>query len=129
LARCSRIQRSRSATSGAAQFLPDSLTPLGVLAVYRAFDLEQGIDPPDRLQRQRRDHACRLALCLAAGVGRDIGHDEERPAGMHPARRLQSGPGWRSASYSLLYPAKASLKRPGIVGQMRLGMLAGPPAV
>ena len=34
-----------------------------------------------------------LALRLAPGVGGDIGQDEERPAGMHPACRLGDRPG------------------------------------
>jgi hypothetical protein len=78
------------------------------------------------LERQRRDHARGFALRLAAGVGGDIGHDEERPAGMHPARRLNEGTRLAVGLVQLVVSAKGiGLKDPGIVGQMRLGMLAG----
>ena len=72
-----------------AELLADSPALLGALAIDRALDLEQGVDAPDRLQRQRRDRRRRFALRLAAGILGDIGHDEERATGVDPTRGLQ----------------------------------------
>jgi hypothetical protein len=44
------------------------------LAVDRPLDVEQRVDPLDRLQRQRRD---RRRVLAAPGVGRDISQDKE----------------------------------------------------
>src|SRR4030088_1947137 len=89
LARCSRIQPSRSATNGALSLLTDGPALLGTLAIDGAFDLEQGVDAPDCLQGQRRDRPRGLALCLATGVLGQIRHGEERAAGMDPAGCFQ----------------------------------------
>jgi hypothetical protein len=38
-----------------AKFLADALAPFGALSVDRPLDVEQGVDPADRFQRQGRD--------------------------------------------------------------------------
>ncbi len=50
-----------------AQFLPHLPPPFDTLAVDRALDLEQRVDAPDRLQRQRRDHTRRFSLRPCGG--------------------------------------------------------------
>jgi hypothetical protein len=59
---------------GSGLLLTDDAALLGGLAVDRAFDLEQGVDPLDCLQRQRRDRRRGLAACLAPGVLGEIGY-------------------------------------------------------
>ena len=54
-----------------------------------ALDVEQGVDPLDRLERDRRDDRQRAALRLAASAGLDIGELEELAPGMGPARRFE----------------------------------------
>ena len=81
-----------------AELLADNSALLGTASIDRAFDLEQGIDAPDRLERQRRDCCRRLALRLATGILGLIRHDEERAAGMDPAGRFENRPGLRSGS-------------------------------
>ncbi len=73
------------------EFLANGEPPIGRQPVDGAFDLEQGVDPPDRFQRDRREGSGRAAPRLASGVSGDIGEDEELAAGMAPARRLQDG--------------------------------------
>jgi hypothetical protein len=51
-------------------------------AVDRPLDVEQPIDPPHCLQRQRRDRRRPFA---ASGAGRDVGQDEELAPPMAPA--------------------------------------------
>jgi hypothetical protein len=72
-----------------AKFLADGLAPFGALSVDRPLDVEQGIDPADHFQRQRRDHCRRLALSFATCVLGQIGHDEERASGVDPAGRFE----------------------------------------
>jgi hypothetical protein len=67
-----------------APLLADRQALGGAEAVDLALDLEQRIDAPDRLQRDRRDRRRRSP---APGVLGDIGQFEERPAGMAPAER------------------------------------------
>src|SRR6202167_4331538 len=89
LARCSRIQASRSATSGALSCWRTRLALFWALAVDRPLDLEQGVNPADRFQRQRRDHCWLLAFSLAARVLGQIRHHEERPPGVNPTGGFQ----------------------------------------
>jgi hypothetical protein len=49
-----------------------------------ALDVEDGVDPFHRFQRNRRDLMGRFAL---ADVARDVGQFEEFPARMRPAQR------------------------------------------
>jgi len=49
---------------GRAQFLADGSPPFGAVAVDRPLDVEQGVDAPDSLQRQRRDHPTVLPCAL-----------------------------------------------------------------
>jgi hypothetical protein len=86
--------------------MPVAAAPLGALAIDRAFDLEQGVDAPDCLQRQRRDHTRRFAVRRAFAVRSAIWKKGRRAWTQHAASTI--GPGLRSASYSLLYPPKAS---------------------
>ena len=72
-----------------AELLPNSSALLGTLAIDRAFDLEQGVDAPDRLKGRWRDCCWRFALRLAAGILGHIRHDKERAAGMDPAGRFE----------------------------------------
>jgi hypothetical protein len=77
------------------------------------------------LQRQRRDHADGLALCLAASGSGDIGYNKKWPAGMHPTRRLDQRPRLAGGVIELGVSAiGVGLEDPGIAGQMRLRMLA-----
>jgi hypothetical protein len=48
-----------------AEFLAGRLAPFGALTVEGPLDFEQGFDPADSLQCQRRDHRRLLALSLA----------------------------------------------------------------
>jgi hypothetical protein len=77
-----------------AQLLSDGAALPGTLAIDRSFDLEQGVDTPDRLKCNRRDWCRGFALRLATGILGKIRHDEERAAGMHPAGRFQDRPGF-----------------------------------
>jgi hypothetical protein len=104
--------------------MPVAAAPLGALAIDRAFDLEQGVDAPDCLQRQRRDHTRRFALRRAPGVRGEIGHLEEGSAGMDPARRLDDRAGLAVGLVQLVVSAEGiGLEDPGIIGQMRPGVL------
>ena len=71
--------------------------------------------------------ACwRFALRLATGILGHIRHDEERAAGMDPAGRFQDRPRLAIGLVELVVSAiGVGLENPGVVGQMRLGMLAG----
>src|SRR5207237_6259525 len=98
-----------------AQFLPDSPTMLSALAVDRAFDVEQGVDAPDRLQCQRRDDRRRFALRRAAGGRSEIGHLEEGAAGVDPARCLDERPRLAGGLVQLVVPTiSVGLEYPGI---------------
>ena len=55
--------------------------PLRALAVDRPLEVEQRVDPLDRLQRQRRD---RRRVLAAFGIGRDISQDKELATRMSP---------------------------------------------
>ena len=110
-----------------AEFLADGLAPFGALSVDRPLDVEQGVDPADHFQRQGRDHCRRLALSLATGVLGQIGHDEERASGVDPAGRFEDRARRAAGLVELAVAAiGVGLEDPGVVGQMRLGMLAGP---
>ena len=63
-------------------------------AVDATLDIEQGIDTPDRLQCDRRDHGGVLA---APGIGGDVRQLEELPPGVRPTQRM-IGPGKRDGS-------------------------------
>src|SRR5262249_19241482 len=65
-----------------ASVLTDGQAPGGGKAVDLALDVEQRIDAPDRLQRDRRDVRRRSST---PGILRDVGELEELPAGMAPA--------------------------------------------
>lgn len=89
-----------------AQLLADGTALVGGLAVDAALDLEQGIDAPHDLQRQRRDRSGRSAFSSAAGAGLDIGECKERPARMGPASSLQDR---ARRSASLVQPVVAGV--------------------
>ena len=72
-----------------AQLAARRLASIGVEAVDRPLDLEQGVDTPDRLQRDRRQDERRLALRLPPRRRLDVGEDEELAPGMSPTRRLR----------------------------------------
>ena len=110
-----------------AQLLPDRPAPLGAFAVDRALDLEQSVDAPDRLQRQRRDHAGRLALCPPASILREIGEGEERAAGMGPAAGLVDPVRLAVGLVELVVAAEGvGLENASPTGKMRLRVLAAP---
>src|ERR1700693_571653 len=67
-----------------AELLADGLALSWALAVDRPLDLEQGVNPADRFQRQRRDHCRLLALSLATRVLGQISHHKERTPGVNP---------------------------------------------
>jgi hypothetical protein len=114
---------------GCAQLLPNGTALLDALAIDRALDVEQRVDALNRFQRQRRDHAGGLALCLAAGVGGDIGHNKERPASVDPTPRLDERARFAVGLIELGVAAiGVGLEDPGIAGQMRPRMLAAPVA-
>jgi hypothetical protein len=67
-----------------------------------------------------------LALRFAPGIRREISQDEERPAGMRPAGRLDDRPRLAIGLVQLVVAAiSVGLENPGIAGQMPGGMLAG----
>ena len=110
-----------------AEFLADRLAPFGALAVDRPLDLEQSIDPADHFQRQRRDHCRLLALSLATRVLGQIRHHEERATGVDPTGRFQDRARRAARLVELAIAAVGvGLEYSGVVGQVRLGMLAGP---
>ena len=81
-------------------------------AVDLALDGEDRVDPPDRLDRQRR---------LA-----QIGQLEELAPAMAPARRLGDRPRLAPAVVEIAEPGIGiGLEDPGIAGEMPGGMLAG----
>jgi len=91
-------------------------------------DLKQGIDPPHDLDRDRGERDVPLAGGLAARVLLDVGHNEERPPRMRPARGLPDRSGLTPGQIELLVPViGVGLQNAGIPRQMRLRMLA--PAV
>ena len=99
---------------------------IGVQAVDVALDVEQSVDAPDGLKRQRRDDRRRLALRLPLGDGGEVGQDEELAPRVRPARCLLDRP---DASTRLIELAIAAIgvglqdAAPRL--QMPLGMLAG----
>jgi hypothetical protein len=98
---CSRIQVSRSATNGALSSWRAALAPFRRLAVDASFNLEQGVDPADSLQRQGRDH-CRLLPCALRrefSAGSAITKNDRRAWTQHAASRI--GPVSRLGSQSL----------------------------
>ena len=125
LARCSRIQASRSATSGALSswrtaLRLSALCPLIVRSMSNRASIR-------RTASNARARSRRLfALSLATRVLRHIGHDEERAAGMapHALRR----PARRAAGLIELAVAAigVGLEDSGVGSEVRLGMLASP---
>src|SRR6266404_1673420 len=111
LARCSRIQPSRSATNGA---LSSCLTARRCSALWPL--IERSISNRASMRR------------TASRAGGDLGHirhDEERTAGMHPAGCFQDRPRFAIGLVQLVVSAVCvSLENPGVVGEMRLGMFA-----
>src|SRR5262249_12406060 len=100
-------------------------TLLRALAVDGALDLEQGIDPPHDLDRNRGDGEFAFARGLAARVLLDVGHDEERPPRMRPARSFPDRSGMTPGKIELVVPViGVGLQNAGIPRQMRLRMLA-----
>ena len=70
-----------------------------------------------------------LPSALRRAAGGDIGHDEERPASVHPARRLDERARLAVGLIELGVSAKSvGLEDPGIAGQVRLRMIAAPVA-
>ena len=63
--------------------LADARALIGGKAIDAALDIEQRVDAPDRLQRNRRD---RRGVLAAPGIGRDVGQFEELPPGMGPTQ-------------------------------------------
>ncbi len=95
----------------------------GAVAVDRPLDLEQGVDGADHLQRDRRDDGGRLAPGLAPGVLGEVGHDEERSAGMDPAGGFLHGTGHAAGFIELAVTLiGVGLQDGAIAGQMRLRM-------
>src|SRR4051812_9482202 len=95
------------------------------MTIDLALDGEDRINAPDRLQRQRRDHAGRFALRLAPGIRRKSRQDEERPAGMCSTGRLDDRPRLTSGLVQLVVAAiSVGLEDAGITGQMSGRMVA-----
>ena len=64
LAACSRIQASRSSTSGRLSVCRTAGRSVGALAVDRPLDLEQRVDPADHFDRDGRERGCFLPWAL-----------------------------------------------------------------
>ena len=110
-----------------AELLADRLALFGAVTVDRPLDLEQHVDPADRFQCQRRDHCRLLALGFATRVLGQISHDEEWAPGVDPTGRFQDRSRRAAGLVELAIAAiGVGLEDPGVVGQMRLGMLTGP---
>ena len=103
--------------------------PISRQTVDGALDLEQGVNPPDCFEGNRRDNSRRSALGLASGIGLDIGEDEELTPRVSPAGRFQD---WVRLPVGLIQLAVAAvgigLQDATPIGQVLLGMLAGPVA-
>ena len=106
--------------------LPDGETVTGFGAVDGALEIEDGVDAPHRLQRDRRDRGCVLA---ATGVRGDVGELEELAAGMRPAQRLGDRRGPAVGRIELPEAAiGVGLENAVPARQVRLRMLAPPVA-
>ena len=81
-----------------ALLLAHGIPLVSAASVDRALDLEQLIQAPDRLQRDRGD---RLALLALAGILLDVGQFEEAPPRMGEARHLTTD---RTAAPRLPWP-------------------------
>jgi hypothetical protein len=80
--------------------------------VEGALDVEDGVDPADRFERQR---------CLG-----DVGQDENPAPGVAPARRLGDRPRFAGWSVEVVEPRiRIGLKDPAIPGEVSARMLAG----
>jgi hypothetical protein len=98
---------------------------IGVEAIDRTLDLEQGADAPDGLERDGRDERWRHALGLALGTGRDVGQHKELAPAMGPAARLQDQARTSIGFVELAESALGvSLQDPGEGGEMALRMFA-----
>ena len=87
-----------------------------------ALDGEDRVDTFDRFDSQRRDRRQ-----LAAGLGGDVGQDEELAPGVRPARRLDQG---SRPAVSRVEPIEAGigvrLQDPDIAIEVTFGMFARP---
>jgi len=79
--------------------VPNAQAFFSVQAVDAALDLEQCVDTPDRLQRDRGD---RSRILAPPCIGGDVRQFEELSPGMGPAQRDVIGPSARAGSYSSL---------------------------
>jgi hypothetical protein len=52
--------------------LPRPSSSFDTVAIDRTFNVEQPVDAPNRLDRQRRNYTCRSSLRLTPGIGFDI---------------------------------------------------------
>jgi hypothetical protein len=109
-----------------ALLLPCGFAGGNVQAVDRAFDVEQGVDLADSLQRQRRDGRWCSVRRPSPGAGFDIGQHEELAPGMAPAGGFEDRPGTSVRFVQLAVSAiGVSLQDAAIVRQMALGMFTG----
>ena len=76
-----------------APFRANSSALLGILAINRPLDVEQGVDPAHHLDRDGRERDRLLARSAASGVLLNVGHGEERAPGVNPTPRLHDGAG------------------------------------
>ena len=107
-----------------ALLLAHAQTFLRAQAIDAALDVEQRVDAPDRLQRDRRD---RRRVLAAPGVGRDVGQLEELPPRMGPTQRRRDRP---LRARRIVEPVVAAigvrLQDAGEAGQVPVGMLVPP---
>src|ERR1700694_4431686 len=75
-----------------ARYLPGGQALLGAFAIDGSLDLEQRVNAAHDLDRDWRQRDLFLTGGLTTSVLLDVGHGEERAAGMHPTRRLHDGP-------------------------------------
>jgi hypothetical protein len=72
--------------------LADSLSLVGVLALDRALDCEQGVDTAHDFDRNRREDNLLFASSLTSRVFLQIRHGEEWAPGMNPTGRFPDRP-------------------------------------
>ena len=88
-----------------AEFLTDGKALVGSHADDPALDIEQGIEPLHRFERDRIDHPCLLAAALFAGCTLDIGKLEELAARVREAACFEHGTGLASVAVELAISA------------------------
>src|SRR5215216_1767942 len=99
---------------------------MGGKAIDAALDIEERVDAPDRLQRNRRD---RRGVLAAPSIGCDVGQFEELPPGMGPAQcRGDRSSGARGTVERIVAVIGVGLQDAAEVSKVPRGMLTSPVA-